>query len=411
MSASVINLHDFVGEQPDARGMRSADFAALLAVAGEDVEIHINSSGGTVTEGFHMANLLRAHGGKTLAVIEGVCASAATFLAAACDRVEAYEAALIMVHGPWGGVQGNAAKMRESADLLDKLAEGMASLYRRRGIPEDTIAKWLESEQTYFTPDEALAVGLIDAVIKQPSIDVPAARALLHQQVMAKMKSPPQSGRNPQGRATMTEEEKEKARAEAKAKVKAAKAEYKAAFGDEPSTTDEHKAKMRSDAEDDEEVQAAKAALLSSTAKANAIVKEYTELVVEAKAKREEDEFANWAADRLGADDAKELLRGFKYDAVRAKVFVEAFVPKLNALGRVFAGGNPAVSGGKMPMPAQNTKTTYYGQTKVIQHGVQFAAMAQELADKGDAKIPMSQRIAEAHREIARLHPNLIERE
>ena len=88
-----------------------------------------------------MANLLRSHGGKTVAVIEGVCASAATFLAAACDRVEAYEASLIMVHGPWGGAQGNAAKLRESADLLDKLAEGMASLYRRRGISEDTIAK------------------------------------------------------------------------------------------------------------------------------------------------------------------------------------------------------------------------------------------------------------------------------
>ena len=410
MSASVINLHDFVGEQPDARGMRSADFAALLAVAGEDVEIHINSSGGTVTEGFHMANLLRAHGGKTLAVIEGVCASAATFLAAACDRVEAYEAALIMVHGPWGGVQGNAAKMRESADLLDKLAEGMASLYRRRGIPEDTIAKWLESEQTYFTPEEALAVGLIDAVIKQPSIDVPAARALLHQQVMAKMKSPPQSGRNPQGRATMTEEEKEKARAEAKAKVKAAKAEYKAAFGDEPSTTDEHKAKVRAEADDDEEVQAAKAALLSSTAKAEAVVKEYTDMIADAKAKRDEDEFAKFAADRLGSDEAKELLRGYKHDTARAKAFVEK-LPKLNALGRVFAGGNPASLGGKTPMPAQNVKTSYYGQTKVIQHGVQFAAMAQELADKGDAKIPMSQRIADAHREIARLHPNLVERE
>ena len=410
MSASVINLHDFVGEQPDARGMRSADFAALLAVAGEDVEIHINSSGGTVTEGFHMANLLRAHGGKTLAVIEGVCASAATFLAAACDRVEAYEAALIMVHGPWGGVQGNAAKMRESADLLDKLAEGMASLYRRRGIPEDTIAKWLESEQTYFTPEEALRVGLIDAVIRQPSIDVPAARALLHQQVMAKLKSPPLLGRNPQGRAQMTEEEKEKARAEAKAKVKAAKAAYKAEFGDEPSTTDEHKAKVRAEADEDAEVQAAKAALLTSTAKAEAVAKQYADKLAEIQAQQSEEEFAKFAADRLGADEAKELLRGYKHDAVRAKAFVEK-LPKLNVLGRVFAGGNPAASGGKTPMPVQNTKTSYYGQTKVIQHGVQFAAMAQELADKGDAKIPMSQRIADAHREIARLHPNLVERE
>ena len=408
MSATVINLHDFVGEQPDAGGMRSADFAALLAAAGEDVEIHINSSGGTVTEGFHMANLLRAHGGKTLAIIEGVCASAATFLAAACDRVEAYEAALIMVHGPWGGVQGNATKMRESADLLDKLAEGMASLYRRRGIPEDMIAKWLASEQTYFTPEEALRVGLIDAVIRQPSIDVPAARALLHQQVMAKLKSPPLLGRNPQGRAQMTEEEKEKARAEAKAKVKAAKAAYKAEFGDEPSTTDEHKAKVRNEADDDAEVQAAKAALLTSTAKAEAVAKQYADKLAEIQAQQSEEEFAKFAADRLASEEAKELLRGYKHDTVRAKAFVEK-LPKLNMLGRVFAGGNPA--GGKMPMPAQNTKTTYYGQTKVIQHGTQFAAMAQEIADKGDPKLPMSQRIMDAHREVARLHPNLIERD
>lgn len=208
----------------------------------------------------------------------------------------------------------------------------------------------------------------------------------------------------------MTEEEKEKARAEAKAKVKAAKAEYKAAFGDEPSTTDEHKAKVRAEADEDAEVQAAKAALLTSTAKAEAVAKQYADKLAEIQAQQSEEEFAKFAADRLGADEAKELLRGYKHDAVRAKAFVEK-LPKLNVLGRVFAGGNPAASGGKTPMPVQNTKTSYYGQTKVIQHGVQFAAMAQELADKGDAKIPMSQRIADAHREIARLHPNLVERE
>ena len=206
----------------------------------------------------------------------------------------------------------------------------------------------------------------------------------------------------------MTEEEKEKARAEAKAKVKAAKAEYKAAFGDEPSTTDEHKAKVRNEADDDAEVQAAKAALLTSTAKAEAVAKQYADKLAEIQAQQSEEEFAKFAADRLASEEAKELLRGYKHDTVRAKAFVEK-LPKLNMLGRVFAGGNPA--GGKMPMPAQNTKTTYYGQTKVIQHGTQFAAMAQEIADKGDPKLPMSQRIMEAHREVARLHPNLIERE
>lgn len=136
----------------------------------------------------------------------------------------------------------------------------MASLYRRRGISEDTIAKWLASESTYFTPEGALEAGLIDAVIKQPQIDVSKARALLHQQVFARMQLPLLSGREPKGNA-MTDEEKAKAKAAAKAKFKA---EYVAQFGDEPSTTDEHNATVRANAEDDPEVQARMKALLAT---------------------------------------------------------------------------------------------------------------------------------------------------
>lgn len=404
---SVIKLHDFVGQQPDERGMRSGDFAALLAAAGDDVEIHINSSGGTVTDGFHMANLLRSHGGKTVAIIEGVCASAATFLAAACDRVKAYEASLIMVHGPWGGVQGNAAKMRESAELLDKLAEGMASLYRRRGISEEVIAKWMGSESTYFTPEEALAAGLIDAVIKQPTVDVTKARALLHQQVFARMQSPSLSGRVPKGHA-MTEEEKEKAKAAAKAKFKA---EYSAQFGDEPSTTDEHKAKVRANAEEDPEVQARMKALLSNTERADAVAKKYEDAL--AKLEREQafekdaKEFVIYAKGKLSAESARDYLKDIGGDLAKAKAWADK-LPSLKDSDRIFSDGAPlGTNGAKAMLPTQNTITRTVGDRSIVMHGVQLAAMAKELADKGDAKVPFSARLIDAHRELRKTHPHL----
>lgn len=402
---SVIKLHDFVGQQPDKQGMRSADFAALLSAAGEDVEIHINSSGGTVTDGFHMANLLRSHGGKTVAVIEGVCASAATFLAAACDRVEAYEASLIMVHGPWGGAQGNTAKLRESADLLDKLAEGMASLYRRRGISEDTIAKWLASESTYFTPEGALEAGLIDAVIKQPQIDVSKARALLHQQVFARMQLPLLSGREPKGNA-MTDEEKAKAKAAAKAKFKA---EYVAQFGDEPSTTDEHKAKVRANAEDDPEVQARMKALLATTERAEAAAKKFEDALAKIESEKAFEknaaEFVTYAKGKLSPDAARQYMQDIGGDLSKAKAFADK-LPVLKDSGQIFRDGVAGANGVKAMIPNQNTIVTNSPLRTVIQHGVQEAAMVRAMAEKLDAKRPLSERLIEARAELRQTHPH-----
>ena len=105
--------------------------------------------------------------GETTAVIEGICASAATFLAVSCKKSRCSSRRF-----SWSTDHGrdrrNADKLRDIADQPDKTKELMLAVYKRRGIPKATIDKWLESESTYLTAKEAKEVGLCDEIIKQP---------------------------------------------------------------------------------------------------------------------------------------------------------------------------------------------------------------------------------------------------
>ena len=118
--------------------------ATLRANPNADVTLRINSPGGDVIEGFALANVLQGHAGKKVAIVEGACCSAATFIACACE-VRMYPESFLMVHGPsadtWGGVED----MESAAALLSKMRDLMTNMYTRKtGADEATVRAWLE---------------------------------------------------------------------------------------------------------------------------------------------------------------------------------------------------------------------------------------------------------------------------
>lgn len=142
------------------------------------LDVRINSFGGSVADGLAIFNGLRRYPDPVVTHVDGVAYSIASLIAMAGHEVRMAANAMLMVHAPWGMSVGNAPEMREMADILDRHAEAMVASYIRDGGPDaDTIRGWLtDGADHYFTASEATELGLVDTVSDpQPISEIAAA--------------------------------------------------------------------------------------------------------------------------------------------------------------------------------------------------------------------------------------------
>ena len=158
-----IDVYGGIGDEFDEGGVTAVSFVRALRDAdGEDVTIHINSSGGSVFDANTMAEALRGYKGHTTASIEGLAASAASYFALTADDVVINHSALMMIHNPWDFAVGDAEDMRKKADMLDKARSTISAQYARKtGRTVDEIEELMDAE-TWFTAQEAVEFGLVD---------------------------------------------------------------------------------------------------------------------------------------------------------------------------------------------------------------------------------------------------------
>jgi ATP-dependent Clp protease protease subunit len=111
-----------------------------------------------------MEQALRDHKAKIIVHIDGLAASAATFIAMAGDEIIMSKGALFMIHNAWTGLWGNAEDLRKEADLLDKIDATLVDTYAERsGKDKEAVAEWMTAE-TWFTAAEAVEHGFADRV-------------------------------------------------------------------------------------------------------------------------------------------------------------------------------------------------------------------------------------------------------
>ena len=135
-----------------------------MAVKAETIHLRINSPGGDVFAARAMATAIRAHQSKVIAHIDGIAASAASYVALAADEIEIAAGAFVMIHRAWGVGFGTSEDMRQLADLLDKVdGEIEADYVRETGNTAEAIAVWMDAE-TWFTADEAVSNGFADRI-------------------------------------------------------------------------------------------------------------------------------------------------------------------------------------------------------------------------------------------------------
>ena len=150
----------------------------LSQAEGKDLNVYVNSGGGSVFAGMAIYNMIKRHGekNKVKVYVDGLAGSIASVIAfAGTEPPEIPSNAFLMIHKPWGAISGNADEMRKMADDLDKIQTGIMNVYEdhlAEGVTIDQVEAlvnaetWLDGKEAakYFNIAQTDAVDYVAAV-------------------------------------------------------------------------------------------------------------------------------------------------------------------------------------------------------------------------------------------------------
>ena len=152
----IIDNTDWKWDEADV--MPSDVLATLKQVEGlDELNIYINSPGGSVFAGLAIYNMLKRNKAKKIVHVDGVAASMASVIAMVGDVINIPSNAFLMIHNPWTFAMGNANDFRKLADDLDVIGTGAMNVYKENmaeGVTEETIKELLDAE-TWLNGEEA----------------------------------------------------------------------------------------------------------------------------------------------------------------------------------------------------------------------------------------------------------------
>lgn len=154
-----------------------------------EVELSVFSPGGYVWDALAIHDLIARHEATWTAIVDGLAASAASFLILACDEVLMPRNSYLMIHNAEGCECGDHRNMAAAAERLEKWDGNIADIYAGKiegtlGTPRaetlDDIRTRM-ADTTYLDGPEALELGLIDQVLEPvemaAQLNIPAVQA------------------------------------------------------------------------------------------------------------------------------------------------------------------------------------------------------------------------------------------
>lgn len=171
--SAVVYLYGPIGSSWWSDGGVSAnqfrqDLDALGAV--KTIDLRINSEGGDVFDGQAIYALLVQHKATVTAHIDGLAASAASFIAMAGNSIEISESGFMMLHNASGACFGTAADMRKTADLLEAVNGSICSIYAARTKMDPAKCQNMMDAETWMTGQEAVDNGFADKVVPNMAV-------------------------------------------------------------------------------------------------------------------------------------------------------------------------------------------------------------------------------------------------
>ncbi|MEK6715677.1 MAG: ATP-dependent Clp endopeptidase proteolytic subunit ClpP [Candidatus Omnitrophota bacterium] len=133
----------------------------------KEINVYVNSPGGSVTAGLAIYDTMQFVKPVVCTYCVGQAASMGALLLSAGSKGKRYALpnSRIMIHQPWGGVQGVAADISIQANEILRLREKIEEiLAKHTGQTVEKVKK--DSDRDYFmSSDEAKKYGIIDEVI------------------------------------------------------------------------------------------------------------------------------------------------------------------------------------------------------------------------------------------------------
>ena len=145
-----------------------AELLYLDSESHDDINIYINSPGGSITAGMAIYDTMNFIKSKVSTICIGIAASMAAFLLSSGEKGKrmALPNSEVMIHQPLGGAQGQATEIKIAAERILKSKDKLNKiLAKNTGKPIEQIEK--DTERDYFlSSKEAKNYGLIDKIIE-----------------------------------------------------------------------------------------------------------------------------------------------------------------------------------------------------------------------------------------------------
>ena len=134
---------------------------------GEELVLEINSGGGSVFAGSEIYSVLRSSGIHTVAEVQSLAASAASYMCLACDEVQISPVAQMMIHLPSINTSGDRGDHLRSVQMLDSTREAVLNAYELKagGKADRASFRRMMNAETWLTAQEAVDCGLADGII------------------------------------------------------------------------------------------------------------------------------------------------------------------------------------------------------------------------------------------------------
>ena len=165
---SRIDLFGYVGGSKEYNdGFNEEDFLNEFRAipADNELEISINSPGGSVFTALSITSILQEHKGAITIRVNGVAMSAATIITSTPNaKVIMPKGSMMMIHKVSSIAWGNADDMRKMAEDMEAIEQNIINMYvAKTGRTEEEIREKVNAE-TYFSAEQAVEFGLADEI-------------------------------------------------------------------------------------------------------------------------------------------------------------------------------------------------------------------------------------------------------
>lgn len=134
-------------------------------VGGKEVNIHLNSNGGSIYGSVAIMNYLQSIPNKVNIFIDSVAFSGASIISMSGDTVNMYPNSMMMIHKAGASFYGNSKDFREMAEVLDKFDEVVLNSYLKRFKGTDEDLRNLINNETYLSAKDCQDLGLCDNIV------------------------------------------------------------------------------------------------------------------------------------------------------------------------------------------------------------------------------------------------------